>query len=59
MPVSTPSLRSTQVTEVIATGSQSGTATGLELSSTALSVFLKWVMLMTGKSCVGKREVSA
>jgi hypothetical protein len=51
MPVSTPSLRSTQVTEVTATGSPSGTATGLELSSMALSVFLNWVMLMTGGSC--------
>ncbi|MNO08464.1 hypothetical protein D3C81_2311200 [compost metagenome] len=48
MPVSTPSLRSTEVTEAIATGSPSGTATGLEVSSATLSVFLKWVMFMPG-----------
>ncbi|MNH32315.1 hypothetical protein D3C79_927510 [compost metagenome] len=59
MPVSTPSLRSTQVTEAIETGSPSGTATGLDSSRVTLSVFLNWVMLIPVSPVQGDRKISA
>jgi hypothetical protein len=56
MPVSTPSLRSTQVTEVTATGSPSGTATGLSSPDGAVGVLElgdahdRWILCGGGKS---------